>query len=117
MQNEEKLRERISLLMRFFWLDSLFRIGKELHLSFFDNVSNYWEMNQYQAAVEIAKNIDDDKLLKFTKKYMPRYGLRLGGFHGKYYTATETGELKFEDSRDVIRTSVNKALKKWGDKA
>ena len=114
---EQKLRERTSLLMRFFWLDVLFKIGKELHLRLFDKVSNYWEINQYQAATEIAKNIDDNKLLELTKKYIPRYGLRLGGFHGKYYTATETGELRFVDSRHLIRTNVQKALDKWGDKA
>ena len=114
---EEKLRERISLLMRFFWLDALFKIGKELHIPFFDKVSNYWEMNHYQAATEMAKNIDDNKLLELIKKHIPRYGLRLGGFHGRYYTATETGELRFEDSRNLIRTNVQKVLGKWGDKA
>jgi len=114
---EEKLKERISLLMRFFWLDDLFKIGRELHLPFFDEVSNYWEMNQYQAATEIARNIDDNELLKLTRKHIPRYGLRLGGFHGKYYTATETGELRFEDSQNIIRANVQKALDKWGDKA
>lgn len=117
LMQEEKLRERISLLMRFFWLDDLFKIGKDLHLPFFDKVSNYWEMNHYQAATEIAKNIDDDKLLEITRKHIPRYGLRLGGFHGKYYTATETGELRFEDSSNLIRTNVQKFLRKWGDKA
>ena len=117
MQDEEKLRERISLLIRFFWLDDLFKIGKELNLPFFDKVKNYWEMNQYQAATEIARNIEDDRLLEITKKHIPRYGLRLGGFHGKYYTATETGELRFEDSQNLIRANVKKVLAKWGDKA
>lgn len=117
MQDEEKLKERISLLMRFFWLEDLFKIGKELHLSFFDKVTNYWKMNQYQAATKIAKNIDDSKLLELTKKRIPRYGLRLGGFHGKYYTTTETGELRFEDSRNLIRANVRKVLNRWGDKA
>ena len=114
---EEKLRERISLLMRFFWLEDLFKIGKELRLPFFDSVSHYWKMNQYQAAAEIANNVDDNKLLSLTKKHIPRYGLRLGGFHGRYYTATETGELKFEDSHNLIKANVRKALSKWGDKA
>jgi hypothetical protein len=117
MQDEEKLKERISLLTRFFWLDDLFKIGRELHLPFFDKISNYWEMNQYQAAAEIAKSITDDVLQKLTGKYVPRYGLILGGFHGRYYTATVTGELKFEDSTDLIRTNVQRALKSWGDKA
>lgn len=117
MRDEEKLKERISLLMRFFWLEDLFKIGKELHLPYFDRISNYWKMNQYRAAAEIAKNIEDNKLLELTKKHIPRYGLRLGGFHGKYYTATETGELRFEDSRNLIGTNVRKVLNRWGDKA
>ncbi|MBI2076269.1 hypothetical protein HYW99_01370 [Candidatus Woesearchaeota archaeon] len=114
---DEKLKERISLLMRFFWLDDLFKIGKELNLLFFEKIQNYWEMNQYQAATEIARNIDDTKLLELTKKYIPKYGLQLGGFHGKYYTTTETGEIRFEDSSNLIKTNVQKALKKWGDRA
>jgi hypothetical protein len=117
MQEDEKLRERISLLMRFFGLDILFNIGKELGLPFFDSVSNYWEMNQYQAAAKIANNVDDNKLLALTKRYVPRYGLNFGGFHGKYYTATETAELRLEDSSKIIAANVNKALDKWGDKA
>jgi hypothetical protein len=117
MPDDEKLKERISLLIRFFSLDDLFKIGKELHLPFFEKKLQYWEMNQYQAATEIAGNIDDNSLLELTRKYIPRYGLSLGGFHGKYYTATETGKLKLEDSQDFIRANVQKALDKWGNKA
>lgn len=40
----------------------------------------------------------------------------LGGFHGKYYTASETGEIKLEDSWGLIRKNVQKALDKWSDK-
>lgn len=114
---EEKLRERTSLLMRYFWLDKIYKIGKELDLPYFDNFQNYWEINHYQGALEIAKAINDDKLLELVAKHRPKYGLSLGGFHGKYYTATETGELKLEGSWDIIRQNVRKALAKWGDKA
>lgn len=117
MQEEEKLRERILLLMRFFWLDDLFKIGKELNLDYFKKFANYWEINQYQAATEIARNIDDDKLIEFTRRHLPKYGLTLGGFHGKYYTASETGELRLEGSWDLVRENVRKALNKWGDRA
>jgi len=114
---EEKLRERTSLLMRYFWLDKIYKIGKDLGLPYFDKFSNYWEINHYQGALEIAKAINDDDLLKLVTKNRPKYGLSLGGFHGKYYTATETGELKLEGSWDLIRQNVRKALAKWGDKA
>jgi hypothetical protein len=117
MQNEERLPERTSLLMRFFWLEDLSKIGKELNLPYFSKFAFYWEMNQYQAALEIAKAIDDEKLLSLTKRFVPRYGLSLGGFHGKYYTATESGELSFKDSTHEIRKNVKKAIQKWGDRA
>jgi len=117
MQNEEKLKERISLLTRFFWLEDLFKIGKELDLDYFKKFQNYWEINQYQAVVEISKNIDDDKLIELTRRHLPKYELMLGGFHGKYYSASETGELRLEGSWDIIRSNTQKALEKWGDRA
>jgi len=114
---EEKLKERTLLLMRYFWIDDIYRIGKELKLEYFNKFSNYWEINHYQGALEIAKAINDDDLLRLVSKNRPKYGLNLGGFHGKYYTATETGELKLEGSWNVIRKNVRKALEKWSDKA
>jgi len=117
MLNDEKLKERISLIIRYFWLDDLFKIGKELDLEYFKKYTSPWETNQYQAATEIAKNINDEKLFELTQKHIPRYGLSLGGFHGKYYTATPTGELRFESSYELIRKNTRKALGKWGDRA
>jgi hypothetical protein len=90
---EDKLRERISLLMRFFSLEDLSKIGNELGLPYFRKFLSYWDINQYQAATEIAKSIDDEKLLKLTRRFILHYSLRLGGFHGKYYTATERAHI------------------------
>lgn len=118
MESKEKLRERISLLTRFFWLDNLFKIGKELKLSYFDGFNAYYQMNQYQAATEIATKIDDNKLFEIIKKFVPNYDLNnLGGFHGKFYTATENGELYLKDSTSFIRKNTREALIKWEDKA
>jgi hypothetical protein len=117
MEEQEKLKERISLLTRFFWLEDLYKIGTELGLDYFKRSASYWEINQYQASAEIAKAIDDDKLVELTRRYLPRYGLSLGGFHGKYYTASETGELKLENSQEFVRSNVRKGLSKWGDRA
>jgi len=117
MELEEKLKERISLLTRFFWLEDLFKIGKELNLNYFQKYTNYWDINQYQAAAEIARSIDDNRLIELTIRYLPKYGLTLGGFHGRYYTASETGELKLESSWELIRRNVKKALGKWDDRA
>jgi len=41
----------------------------------------------------------------------------LGGFHGKYYTASTTGELRLQDSWELIRKNVRKALSKWSDQS
>jgi hypothetical protein len=117
VQDEEKLKERISLLTRFFWLEDLFKIGRELDLDCFKRYTNYWEINQYHAATEIARNIDDNKLVELTRRHLPKYGLMLGGFHGNYYTASDTGELKLESSWNLIRKNAQKALDKWGDRA
>jgi len=117
MLSDDKLRERIALITRYFWLDDLFRIGNELNLEYFKKYTNPWETNQYQAATEIARNIDDDKLIELCRKYVPKYGLSQGGFHGRYYTASTTGELKLESSWDLIRKNVRKALNKWGDRS
>lgn len=117
MLSDDKLRERIALITRYFWMDDLFKIGNELNLEYFKKYTTPWETNQYQAATEIARNIDDDKLIELCKKYVPKYGLSLGGFHGKYYTASTTGGLNLESSWDFIRKNVRKALSKWGDQA
>jgi hypothetical protein len=117
MLSDDRLRERIALITRYFWLDDLFKIGNELNLDYFRKYSSPWETNQYQAATEIARNIDDDKLIGLCKKYVPKYGLSLGGFHGKYYTASTTGELRLQDSWELIRKNVRKALSKWSDQS
>jgi len=117
MLTDDKLKERISLIIRYFLLEDLFKIGNELNLEYFKKYTSPWETNQYQAATEIARNIDDDRLVQLCKKYVPRYGLSLGGFHGRYYTASVTGELKLESSWDLIHKNVRKALNKWGDQA
>jgi len=113
---EYKLKEKISLLIRFYWLDDLYQIGKDLKINYFNNYRNYWELNVYQAAFEIAKKIDDQKLLEITRTYIPKYSIKLGGFHGQYYTATVTGDVKLEDSRDIIIANAKKALDKWDDR-
>ena len=117
VDNKERFKEKISLLMRLFWLDKIYEIGKTLKIPYFDQFSNYWEINHYQGALEIAKVITDKTLLEIVKKHPPKYGVSLGGFRGKFYTVTEDGQLYFKGSWDEVRKSVQKALAKWGDKA
>jgi hypothetical protein len=114
---EEKLKERALLLMRYFWWDRLFEIGKQLRLPYFDKFLNYWEIEHGQAALEIAKNITDNELLDLIGKYPPKYGLELGGFQGNYYTADEKGNVAIKSSWEEVRKNVQAVLEKWGEKA
>lgn len=114
--NEEKINEKALLLMRFYWRDEIYKIGKELNLSYFDRFENYWDMDHYQGALEISKETTDENLLKFTKENPPKYGLNLGGFQGKYYTATKKGEVKLASLWGDVRKNIQKALAKWGEK-
>jgi hypothetical protein len=117
MMEEEKLKEKTELIMRYFWLDELFEIGKKLKLPYFDKFNNYWEMDYYEAALEIARNTTDDELLEIIRRSPPKYGLTLGGFQGKYYTIDEEGNIALEGSWENVRKNVRVALEKWGDKA
>jgi len=114
--NEEKINEKALLLMRFYWKDEIYKIGKEMSLPYVDQFVNYWDMEHYQGALEIAKAITDEDLLKLTKEKPPKYKLDLGGFQGKYYTATEKGEVKLAGSWEEVRNNVQQALRKLGEK-
>lgn len=102
--------------MRVYWQDEIFKIGKELHLPYFDQFKNYWDMNHYQGALDIARNTDDKKLLDILFKHPKPYGVSLGGFQGKYYSLTENCQLSFKSSQNEVRKNVQSALKKWGEK-
>lgn len=117
MGEERKEKESALLLMRFYWRDEVYKIGKELNIPYFDQFKDYWDMDHYQGALEISKAITDNELLKLTKEKTPKYGLSLGGFQGKYYTATEKGEVKLSSSWEGVIENVQKALDKWDEKA
>ena len=112
-----KETERAFLLMRFYWGDEIYNVGKELNIPYFNQFKNYWDMDHYQGALEVSKAITDNDLLKLTKEKPPKYGLSLGGFQGEYYTATEKGEVKLSSSWEGVRENVQKALDKWDEKA
>ncbi len=112
-----KETERALLLMRFYWRDEVYNVGKELNIPYFNQFKNYWDMDHFQGALEVSKAITDNDLLKLTKEKPPKYGLSLGGFQGEYYTVTEKGEVKLSSSWEVVRENVQKALDKWDEKA
>jgi ethanolamine utilization microcompartment shell protein EutS len=117
MSEERKEKESALLLMRFYWRDEIYKIGKELNIPYFGQFKDYWDMDHYQGALEISKAITDNELLKLTKEKTPKYGLSLGGFQGKYYMATEKGEVKLSSSWEGVIENVQKALDKWDEKA
>lgn len=117
MDEEERIKEKALLLMRFYWRDEIYNIGKELNIPYFNQFKDYWDIDHYQGALEISKVIADNDLLRLTKENPPKYGLSLGGFQGEYYTATEEGEVKLGSSWGEVRKNVQKALDKWGEKA
>jgi hypothetical protein len=116
-EKEERIKERALLLMRFYWRDEIYNIGKGLNIPYFNQFKDYWDMDHYQGALEISKVIADNDLLRLIKEKPPKYGLSLGGFQGEYYTATEKGEVKLGSSWEEVRKNVQKALDKWDEKA
>jgi hypothetical protein len=116
ISKEDKLKERTSLLMRLYWQDEIFKIGRERGLTYFEQIHDFWEINLYQGALEIARNIDDNVLLAILSSHPKPYGISLGGFQGKYYSLDENGQLSFKNSLDNVRKNVRTALKKWGER-
>lgn len=120
MVTEDKIKERALLLMRFYYSDDIFDIGKNLRIAHFSQYKSWWEIDyskRFDAALEIAKILSDQDLIKLTKEKPPRYKLGLGGFQGNFYSCSEAGEVKLESSRDSVRENIKKALEKGGDKA
>lgn len=115
-ESDEKLKEKVLLLMRLYWQDELHKIGTELNIEEIKSVSNYWDLEHYKAALAIARRLDDNTLLQLLSNHPPRY-ITLGGFQGNFYTANERGIISLVSSWEQVRKNVQKALEKDGDKA
>ncbi|MGC1120709.1 MAG: hypothetical protein WBA22_06405 [Candidatus Methanofastidiosia archaeon] len=116
-RDEEKLTEKALLLMRFYWRDKVYEIGKQMNLPYFDEFDDYWEMGHYKGALKIAETITDEDLLKIIRDNPPKYKLSLGGFQGNYYTAKENGEVELTSSWEKVRENVQWCLEKRKGKA
>jgi hypothetical protein len=115
MESDEKLKERALLLMRFYRMDDIYKIGKELNIPYFNKFTNCWEIDRYEGALEISKSMTDDGLLRFVEKHRPKYRLDLGGFQGNHYSANEGGEVTLSSSWNQVRENVQTVLNKsWG---
>ncbi len=113
---EEKFRERLLLLERLYWLDTLYEIGKGLQLSYFQTVTQYWQLDHQEAARQIAAAIRDRELLSICSQFPPKY-VKLGGFQGKHYSADEKGVVSLRNSWDDVRGHVKKVLSAHSERA
>lgn len=116
MNQEDKLKERIILLTRLYWIDELHKIGIELNIDSIKKIQNSWDLEQYKAAYEIAQHLDDNQLEKLLASYTPKH-MKLGGFQGKFYSLDEKCHLTFTSSWPSVKENVKKALALYQNKA
>jgi len=110
MIEEDRIVERKLLLERTFSIADLFEIGKEMGIPYFRSIISCWEIDEDEAASEIALNISDKQLREIYEKYTPR---EWAVFRGKYHTF-ENGVLRLNGSWEKIRMSISEVGKKYG---
>jgi len=111
MTVDDKLLERKLLLKRVFSRTDLLEIGRELEVPYFDRLRSPWDMDEDEAALEIASNISDEQLREAFDGHAPRDWTV---FRGRYYTF-EDGALLLKGVWERTRTSVRQAEKKYGE--
>ncbi len=113
MSTEDEIVERKLLLKRVYPISTLFEIGKKLSLDYFDRFSSRWDINEDEAALEIASNISDAKLKELFNEFKPR---EWAVFRGKNYTF-EDGTFLLEGSWKNLQANIRQANKKFGRNA
>jgi hypothetical protein len=113
---DQKLKERVILLMRFYWRDEIHKIGTELDIDEIKKVENYWDLDHYKGALLISKMLNDESLKELLLKHPLKY-VQMDGFQGQYYTVDKKGRFSLTNSWPVVRENVKKSLENWGDKA
>lgn len=107
---DDKVVERKLLLKRVFPRGKLFKMGKTLNISYFNDFQSEWDMDYDRAALEIASKISDSQLKEASSNYEPR---KWEVFRGQHYTF-ESGELRLEGSWKTIQAAVAQMKKKYG---
>jgi len=107
---EDKTVERKILLKRAFSRRRLFEIGKNLGVSYFDRFTSEWDIDEDQAALEIASQISDTQLKEAFEKQSPREWVV---FRGKHYTF-EDGGLQLQGSWKTIESNLRQVRKEHG---
>ncbi len=111
LKGNEKLVERAMLLKRCFSKAELYRIGKELKISYFENLSSGWMIHdEEEASLLLAEKVDDNNLQEIFAKHTPR---EWAIFRGLYYIF-EDGKLYKESSENKIKSSIQRARTMYG---
>ncbi|NIV45163.1 hypothetical protein GWN49_09880, partial [Candidatus Bathyarchaeota archaeon] len=79
---EDKTVERKLLLKRAFSMSKLFEIGKNLDCAYFDRFFSEWEIDEDEAALEIASDLSEEQLEEVFDKFKPR---KWAIFRGQFY--------------------------------
>ena len=110
MAVEDKVVERKILLKRAFPRHQLFEIGRKFAIPYFENFENAWNIDEEQAAFEIASAISDVQLKEIFGMQKPR---RWVVFRGKHYTLEE-GSLTLKGSWETIESNLRHVRRKYG---
>lgn len=107
---DDKILERKILLKRLLLRRALFQIGKSLGTSYFRACNSEWDIDEDQAAHEIAIKISDMELEQIFKQHGHR---DWEIFRGRFYTF-EGGNLKIGSSWNVIQEALEELKTKYG---
>jgi hypothetical protein len=110
MTSEDKAIERRMLLKRAFSRHKLFDIGQSLSIAYFNRFKSKWDIDENQAALEIASEISDEKLKEAFERQGPRDWI---AFRGRYYTF-EDGKLQLQGSWKTIESNIRQIKKEHG---
>ncbi len=107
---DDKVVERKILLKRALQRYRLFEIGGKLTVPYFERFEDAWQVDDDQAAFEIASAINDARLKEIFDSHKSREWVV---FRGRYYTF-EDGALLLEGSWNAIESSLRQIRKKHG---
>ena len=110
MTVDDRVVERRLLLKRAFPRTKLFSIGKQLNIPYFQRFTTAWDIEEDDAALEIASAINDTQLKEVFETYSPREWVV---FRGGYYTF-EDDVLLLESSWKKIQKGLHQTRRKYG---
>jgi len=110
MTVDDRVVERRLLLKRAFPRTKLFNIGKQMNIPYFQLFTTAWDIEENDAALEIASAMSDTQLKEVFRAYKPREWVV---FRGRHYTFVD-GLLLIESSWEKVRKGLHQAIKRYG---